>query len=62
MNVETSSRSPPAPVVTPLQWSHVLMNVETAPFATLNLGSTLLQWSHVLMNVETSSHLLTSRA
>ena len=37
----------------PLQWSHVLTNVETAPWRFTKNRRRLLQWSHVLTNVET---------
>ena len=43
----------PKPTTTPLQWSHVLTNVETSLFSRLSSNWRLLQWSHVLTNVET---------
>ena len=38
-----------------LQWSHVLMNVETGSCCRSSCGGSTLQWSHVLMNVETTT-------
>jgi hypothetical protein len=37
-----------------LQWSHVLMNVETSTLSVPTDSPSSLQWSHVLMNVETA--------
>ena len=55
MNVETKATPTVHDGQKALQWSHVLMNVETGartPRAPCN--ERMLQWSHVLMNVETN--------
>ena len=54
MNVETSTKIARSfPRSRLLQWSHVLMNVETTRTVQATWGEIMLQWSHVLMNVET---------
>ena len=54
MNVETPSTTTRRTARFKLQWSHVLMNVETTSNARKRRSPrTSLQWSHVLMNVET---------
>ena len=53
MDVDRAARlSLPLPVRSWLQWSHVLMDVDSSGPILAYFDSYVLQWSHVLMDVD----------